>query len=645
MCGIVGFVGAGDEHALRAMAAAVAHRGPDGESFHIERAERVFLGHRRLAVLDIAGGAQPMWNEDGTVAVLFNGEIYNHADLRVELQARGHRFRSNHSDTEVLVHGYEEWGHGLPGRLNGMFAFAVYDGPRRRFFLARDRFGEKPLYYATGPDLFAFGSELGALAAHPMVDRSIDQASLQKYFAYGFLPAPLALYRRSRKLPGGCHLTLDFATRTPTVARYWQFLVEPDERLTARGEADLADELAEHLVRATGRRLEADVPLGLFLSGGVDSSSVLAAATRQRAPAEIDTFTIGFNEPSYDESAQAESVARFFGTRHHQQTLDLRTCEALIDSVLGRLDEPLGDASILPTHLLCAFARRRVTVALSGDGGDEMFAGYDPFRALGPARLYNALVPTGLHRLFLRMANLLPVSHANMSFDFKLRRALTGLSYGTAMWNPVWLSPLEPARIAELFDQPLAPEELYSEALAVWHANRTGNLVDRTLEFYTNLYLQDDILTKTDRAAMMVSLEARAVFLDNDLVDFCRRLPHRMKYRRGERKYLLRKAMARLLPRAVLERPKKGFGIPIVDWLRRLPQFTAEPLPGASSEWVAARWQAHRAGVADERLFLWSWLSASKMLGRDACPPPLEGTARAALAPHVDAAARRWWGR
>jgi len=617
VCGIVGFVGAGDKRNLVAMTGALKHRGPDGEGFYEDHVAQVFLGHRRLAIIDIAGGHQPMPNEDHTIFVVFNGEIYNHATLRKELIAHGHKFHTDHSDTEVLVHGYEQWGDELPLRLNGMFAFAIYDKLRGRLFLARDRFAEKPLYYFTKSGFFAFASELSGILQHPFASRSLDIRSIQKFFAHGYLPAPNALYENSRKLPGGCHLTYDLRSDTLRTRRYWRFALEPDERLSEVDDDRLADELHALIVQAVDRRLMSDVPLGLFLSGGIDSASVLAAVTKLRGRDTIESFTIGFNEPSFDESKHARSIAQVLGSRHREELLDLSKASSLIPLVLNNMDEPLGDGSLIPTYLLSKFTRTSVKVALSGDGGDELFAGYDPFRALSPACLYHRFTPTNVHLLLRRVADLMPISMANVSFDFKLRRMLAGLSYSRSLWNPIWLAPLEPRDIADIFRQAIPPDELYEEVLGLWHSCEGKDLIDRTLEFYTNFYLQDGILTKVDRAAMMNSLETRAIFLDNDLVDFCRRLPNRFKIRRGKRKYILRRALQGLVPDEVLARPKKGFGIPLAKWLRAAP--TDPPLAtvrGVRMENVAGRWARHRSGKADERLFLWSWLSLQSVIAQ-----------------------------
>jgi asparagine synthase (glutamine-hydrolysing) len=612
MCGIAGFVGRGDWSDLVAMTTAIIHRGPDDDGHYSDPTTATYLGFRRLAIVDIGGGAQPMWNEDGQVGVVYNGEIYNHLELRAELERLGHVFRTDHSDTEVLVHGYEEWGEDLPSRLNGMFAFAIYDRTRRRLFLARDRFGEKPLYIYHRPGLFAFASELTALVCHRQIPTSIEPRAVQKLFAWGFIPAPNAFYRDCRKPPGGSALVYDIDRDEMRERRYWRFTLEPDASLTDAAAPALAEELRGLISQAVERRLMSDVPLGMFFSGGIDSGAILAAGCQLLPPGQISAFTIGFTEPSYDESPYARTLASELGVRYFEEILDLDAARDLLPGVLRRLDEPLGDASILPTYLLSRFARRQVTVALSGDGGDELFAGYDPFKALTPARIYAQLMPRSLHRGLRKLAELLPRSNRNMSFDFKVRRSLSGLSWPPQYWNPVWLSPADPQTIAEICDEPLSAEELYSEALDVWNAS-SGSLIDKTLEFYTNFYLPDDVLTKVDRATMMVSLESRAVLLDNDLVDFCRRLPSAFKYRNGVRKWLLKEALKPWLPERTLTRPKKGFGIPLVKWL---PHFTGSegpelPAHGINAVAMGRRWDRHLGGRSDDRLLLFAWLAVA----------------------------------
>jgi asparagine synthase (glutamine-hydrolysing) len=617
MCGIAGFAGLGDRDTIARMTNSLAHRGPDGEGYYHDDEAKVYLGHRRLAVVDIEGGHQPMWNEDRSVGVTFNGEIYNHVELRRELIARGHGFATDHSDTEALIHGYEEWGEDLPVRLNGMFAFAILDRRRGQLFLARDRFGEKPLVYAQTRGLFAFASEMRALAAHPGLDLIRDEAGTQKFFAHGYFPANETLFKCARKLEPGHWGRLNLDDLSFERRAYWRFRLEPDDTLVHAREEVLVEQLQDLLTTSVRRRLMSDVPIGLFLSGGLDSSAIAACASRLLPRGELRTFTIGFEDPSFDESAYARQVAEALGTRHQDEILSYDLGGPLLEQVTGAIDEPLGDASIVPTYLLSRFTRKHVTVALSGDGGDELFAGYDPFAALRPADLYSRVMPPGLHAMLRRAANWLPGSDANMSLDFKIKRTLQGLSYPPTMWNPAWMAPVEPAKIVQMFERPLPAEALYDHAVSLWNSGSGGGLVERTLEYFTNLYLPDDILVKIDRASMQFGLETRAVFLDNDLVEFCRRLPTCWKYRNGQRKYLLRKALEGWLPANILARKKKGFGMPLAQWLRTSP--AAPPIPSAAgieTDWVAKCRQEHRAGIADHRLLLWSWLAFQSSVAR-----------------------------
>jgi asparagine synthase (glutamine-hydrolysing) len=611
MCGISGFAGEGDLGALKRMNDAITHRGPDAEGLWRDERAGVHLGHRRLSIVDIGGGLQPMWTPDGALGVIFNGEIYNHLDLRAELSALGHQFRTDHSDTEVLLHGYRAWGPGFVNRLNGMWAFVLYDRNQRRLFCSRDRFGKKPFYYSVRNGTFIFASELGALRKHPLAPTQVSPRSLKKYFAYGYIPAPSTILDGVQRLPGGHSLTFDLATRQARVEKYWDFVIEPFESLPADPEAEWGERLVELVSSAVKRRLMSDVPLGFFLSGGIDSSSVAALATRHMDRARMNTFSIGFEEASFDESRYANQVASQLGTRHHPDVLSLEKARSLLPEIIGRLDEPMGDSSLLPTYLLCRHTRAHVTVALGGDGADELFAGYDPFRALRAARAYARLVPQPVHEAVRLVMSRLPVSHANMSLDFRIKRTLRGLSHPPRLWCPVWMGTLDPGEIAELFREPVDLEDLYSEAIEQWDACRQPDIVDKVLQFYTKLYLQDDILTKVDRASMMHSLEVRAPYLDIELVDFVRRIPHRYKYRRGVTKYILKKALEPVLPRDILYRSKKGFGVPIGSWFRQgMLEFDEEADRGPlDPHFVHRKYEDHRAGRSDQRAFLWNaWL-------------------------------------
>ena len=610
MCGLAGFVGVGTQADIRSMTACLVHRCPDDEAFHIDTEFHVFLGFRRLIVLDPEAGMQPMHSIEHGLVVVFNGEIYNHAALRRELEGYGHRFRTGHSDTEVLLHGYAQWGESLPLHLEGMFAFAIWNSRQRRVFCARDRFGEKPFYYAITPGLFIFGSEITALHAHSGLTDELDTGAVQKFFAYGYVPAPRTIYRKVRKLAPGGTVTFDLAANDIRLAQYWRFKIEADDHAPAEKIPALAEELRALLTVAVKRRLEADVPLGIYLSGGIDSTAILALAARARGPAGIDSFTIGFNEPSYDESRFAREAAASIGSRHHERIIDITDACRELPALLASLDEPFADPSILPTYLLARFAREHVTVALSGDGSDELFAGYDPFSALAPARHYQNFVPAPLHRVLRAGASKLPRGNANMSFDYRLRRLLRGLSHRPALWNPVWLGALAPEEFSACFENPLPTERLFEDAIDAWDKSESRNPVDRTLEFYTNFYLPEMILAKADRASMRASLECRAPFLDSDLVAFCQRLPHGYKLRNGQRKFLLKEALRGVVPDFVLKRRKKGFGIPLMDWLGALQPAAGRADPGGMKQgYAAARWHGFRAKTEDERLFLWSHLS------------------------------------
>ncbi len=609
MCGIAGFAGRGDRGVLEVMTDRLSHRGPDGVGFYVDPDRPVHLGHRRLAVIDPDNGHQPLWNEDGAVGVVFNGMIYNHVTLRTELQAQGHRFRTDHCDTEVLVHGYEEWGRGLLGRLNGMFAFAIFDRARGRLLLARDRFGEKPLFHARVNGTFVFASELTALRAHPdLADAAPDHGALRKYLAYGFLPAPLTPYRGILKLPHGHALEVDLDAGRDALHRYWRFAIEPDAAPPG-GPAAWAEQLDELLGRSVAARLDSDRPLGVFLSGGIDSSAILSHVADHRPASGIDTFSIGFREPSFDESAYAALMADHVGSRHHTELCELDDARGLIANLPAIIDEPLGDSSILPTYALCRFARRHVTVALSGDGSDELFAGYDPFKVLKLATWYGRLVPRPLHAAVAAAAARLPPSERNMSLDFKLNRGLRGLGLRPALWNPVWLGATAADEIARLTGGPADAEELYSEAIVAWDASASANPVDRTLEFYTNFYLADDILVKSDRASMRNALEVRAPFLDNDIAEFARRLPAHAKLHKGVTKKVLRQAVAARLPAKLLARRKKGFGIPLARWLRELSDAAFDQTPMLDREALRALLREHRDRRRDHRGALWCALT------------------------------------
>jgi asparagine synthase (glutamine-hydrolysing) len=547
-----------------------------------------------------------MATSGGDLVIVFNGEIYNHRELRAQLQSKGYLFQTDHSDTEVLLEGYREWGEGMLERLNGMFAFAIFDKVHNKLFIARDRFGKKPLYWFQRDGVFAFASELTALLRHPAAPRNESAIALKKYFAYGYIPAPHSAIEGIGKLPGGWCGMLDLASGQWVSRKWWEFRLEPSSAEPTDAQCNSwAEELLEKLDGAVKRRLMADVPLGVFLSGGIDSSAIAALAARHLPAGRLRTFSVGFTDPSFDELPYAREVAALIGSIHESEILDLSRARELIPGLLARLDEPMGDGSLLPTWLLCGFTRRHVTVALGGDGGDELFAGYDPFKALHAADLYSRLVPRAIHPAIRMLATRLPVSHANISLDFKIKRMLRGLSYDERLRLPVWMGPLEPRQINEYFGDHTPPEELFSEAIEAWESCGLGaDPVDRASQFFTRLYLQDDILAKVDRASMLHGLEARSPFLDLEVVDFARKLPHSVKLRGGTTKWILKKALEPILPASILYRKKKGFGTPLGQWFREgglVPEIPG----GIAGSFVEKALHSHQKGHGDERLFLW----------------------------------------
>jgi asparagine synthase (glutamine-hydrolysing) len=628
MCGIAGFAGIelsvdDARRRLGAMCSAIAHRGPDSDGFFL--APGVALGMRRLSIIDVAGGDQPISNEDGAVSVVFNGEIYNHHPLRRELQLAGHRFATR-SDTEVLVHLYEEHGVDMVRRLHGMFAFAIWDARRQRLFMARDRTGMKPLSYALRGEGIVFGSELRALYAFDRSALRVAPGAVMEYLAFGYVPDPNSIFEDVSKLPAG-HFLVWSPRQELEVRRYWS---PPHPDATRRDERELVEELSRRLESAVTSHLESEVPLGAFLSGGTDSSTVVALMCRH-APGRVKTFSIGFAEAEYDESQTARAVAAHLGT-DHTELLVRPDVEQLFESIAAMFDEPFADSSSIPTFLVAQLARESVTVALSGDGGDELFGGYTRYgetlrRGAGPpaARLLGAL---GL---------MLPHAFPGRNRLIDLGRSRLG-RYASSVVQPV---RVDEGGVASLW-HPAGRRTIDEQLNRFLESGASEDFAALMMRLDLESYLPGDILTKVDRASMAVSLEARVPLLDFDLVDFALTIPGDLRVTADETKRLFRRAIRGVVPDFILSGPKRGFAVPLAQWFRGSLRHRIQGLrsPSAALEQyldmpaVERLITEHSIGRRDHSALLWRlivlnyWLAAfaDGRLGR---PPlaPLSDTA------------------
>lgn len=623
MCGIAGIAYTNgrpvERDILEKMTRALAHRGPDDEGIFITRNSKidVGLGHRRLSIIDLSENAhQPMANEDETVWITYNGEIYNFRELKRDLIARGHLFSSD-SDTEVIIHGYEQYGEKIFNKLNGMFAFGLWDDRQQLLYLVRDRYGQKPLYYWHSPAGMVFASELKSLIKHLGFKKEIDIHSLSRYLSYEYVPAPHSIFKAVKKLLPG-HF-LKWQDGDLKITPYWQIQFNGASSIHSFPIRDIEHQLLDLLKRSVERRLISDVPLGVFLSGGIDSSSIVALMSELIPADQIKTFSIGFEEKSFDESSHARNVARLFGTDHHEQILTPGKMIEILPEVWDFLDEPFADASIIPTYLLSKFTRQFVTVALGGDGGDELFAGYDPFQAHIAARYYKK-IPEFIHNNIINpLVQQLPVSTRNMSFDFKLKQFLKGIPYQPAIRNQVWLGSFTKKEQKDVFSPDISHMMNGFDPYGDIHEAREGqefrDSLDEIIFLYSRFYLSDDILTKVDRASMATSMEVRSPYLDVEFAEFANNLPSRMKLKGLTRKYILKKSLEPKLPKEILNRGKKGFGIPLAKWFKNelkqtlLDVFSHSRLKQEglfNAETVQTLLNDHFSGEKDNRKQIWT---------------------------------------
>ena len=624
MCGIAGLFYPAtpkpiDPARLKTMTDAIAHRGPDGSG--IWTAPGVGLGHRRLSIIDLAGGGQPMALPDDEVVVSYNGEIYNFQEVRAELERKGARFTS-HSDTEVLLHGWRAWGPDLLPRLNGMFAFALYDSATRSLFLARDRMGVKPLYLVELSDgALAFASELKGLLALPQVRRAPSLRAIEDFMAFGYVPDDACFVAGIRKLPAGHFLLAERGKPVPKPQRWWDL----DFSNRAKGsERDLQAELLDRMRQGVRSRMVADVPLGAFLSGGVDSSAVVALLA-EASPRAVKTCTIGFDEADHDERAYAHAIARRFATDHREATVRADDF-GLIDTLVHAFDEPFADASALATYRVCELARREVTVALSGDGADEALGGYRRYRFHAAEERARALLPAPLRTAAGAIGRLYPKADWAPR-PFRAKTTLLALSADGAEAYAQAVGVTNPALRSRLFSQAARQqlggyraEQRYVDTMASAPAREA---LDRAQYADFMHWLPGDILTKVDRTSMAVSLEAREPLLDHRLIEFAATLPAAMRIRQGQGKWLMKKALERHLPDDILYRPKMGFVTPVGAWFRGALADRAAAL-SSSRELLETGWfaplelarlaQDHKSGRADHGRTLWQLVMLEKAL-------------------------------
>lgn len=616
MCGIAGIYNISSSrgvsvYQLERMTSVLIHRGPDEGSYYVDGP--IGLGHRRLSIIDRVGGTQPIFNEDKTKAIVFNGEIYNFQTLRATLLKKGHCF-TTHSDTEVILHAYEEYGDKCVNYLRGMFAFAIWDGKKRQLFLARDRVGIKPLYYYWNGQKLLFASELKAILQDPEVRRAIAPCALDEYLSYLYIPAPRTIFENIYKVRPGHTLTISAGGIEEK--EYWDLIFQADESLS---EIEYAEGLLEKLRESVSIHLMSEVPLGAFLSGGIDSSAVVGLMT-EALDQPVKTASIGFRESGFDELPYARAVAQRFHTDAYEKTVDADAA-GILDLLMWHFDEPFADSSMIPTYYVSQVARERVTVCLSGDGGDENFAGYRRHRFDFLENQIRGFLPQGVRSpLFGMLGRLYPKADWLPQL-FRAKTLLTNLSLSPErgyFHTMSWFSPeMKDALYSPSLKNAVNGYDSFSVMQTYFDRSREWDALSRIQYVDVKTYLVDDILTKVDRASMAHSLEVRVPLLDHEVMEYAARIPARYKLRHGEGKYILKKALSTLIPAEILYRPKMGFSLPLAQWLRHELRVLFENEVFAHGaflgelfdlELVRKWWEQHQRGTRDYASHLWALL-------------------------------------
>lgn len=557
MCGIAGYFGEGNKTILEKMVKTLIHRGPDDEGFYLK--ENVSLGMRRLSIIDLTTGKQPIYNEDKSMVVVFNGEIYNFQELKKELISKGHQFYTN-SDAEVIVHQYEEEREDCFKKFNGMFAIAIWDNKKKNLILARDRYGQKPLYWSKVDNTLIFASELKSILAHPLIKKKLNHLAVYQYFSFDYIPQPFTIFENIYKLENGAFLV--FKDNEVNIEKFYEFKVD-QKKIDFKSALTKMEELLEDSVR---KRLIADVPLGIFLSGGIDSSAITYFAKKQKK--NIKTFSIGFSEKTFDETRYAKQVADLLKTEHYHREFKPKDLLGIVPEVIDKLDEPFGDPSILPTYLLSKFTREKVKVSLSGDGGDELLMGYPNHPVQKMLYLLNFHRPKFKSNYAEILERLLPVSDENLTFFYKVKRYSHSLAF-SALYRDFLNIGGYLKEIEKLFKFKVESKELFNFADSFLKDYQDKTYLEKINLLFLKYYLEDNILFKADRAGMYNSLEIRAPFLDYRLADFINSLPLNYKLRGMETKYIFKKLMEDKLPKNIVYRKKKGFGVPLTKWLKK----------------------------------------------------------------------------